>query len=191
LFAHSYNRSDIQRVPSIIDIFDRGQAREMEREMSSLVDLWIERPDWGEALSLSIECAEEMPFTDAAAALDAYREFPLLRSLADGPPPFTACSAWPVRATGAEGRALIRSDVPALVLAGTFDPITPPKYGRQTAAALTNGWFVEFSSAGHDVLGNEPCAGRLASMFLDSPARAPNDPCVQELQPPRFLPPLE
>jgi len=189
LFQNLYNRSDIERVPAIIDIFDRGQASAMEEEIEHLVSVWIERPDWGEAMALTIECAEEMPFSDPVAALESYRRYPLLRSFAESPRPFSECSAWPVPAADPKVKLPVESSVPALVLAGTFDPVTPPEYGRQTAAALSNSRFFEFSGVGHDVLGNEPCAGRLAAIFLDDPTGTPNDPCLLSQKPPSFLPP--
>ena len=189
LFLNLYNRADIEMVPQIIDVFDRGQMAEMVVEATRLIEIWVERDDWGEGLWLSIACGEDMPFTDIVAARNAYREYRLLRSFADALSPFVACPAWKVPAVGGGARELVGSSVPALVLAGAFDPITPPDYGRETAAALTYSWFFEFLSVGHDVLGNEPCAGRLAAMFLDNPLAAPNDPCLQSLEAPRFRPP--
>ncbi len=191
LFLHLYNRDDIERVPRIIDIFDRGQAGDVADEFGRLIELWIEREDWGEGLALTIDCAEEYPYADAAQVLASYRAYPLLQSLAYRLPPFVACASWPVPGADSSGKELVRSAVPALVLAGSFDPITPPAYGRQTATGLANSHFLEFSNVGHDVLGNEPCAGRLAAIFLDDPKRAPNDPCLLSLRPPQFQPPVE
>ncbi|MBI3451291.1 MAG: alpha/beta hydrolase [Rhodospirillales bacterium] len=126
-----------------------------------------------------------MPFADPGAALGNYRAYPLLRSLADSLPPFAACATWPVPGADPAEKQLVRSAVPALILAGTFDPITPPAYGCQTATGLVNSHFFEFLSIGHDLLGNEPCPDRLAAVFLDDPTRAPTDSRLLSPAPPR------
>ena len=82
-------------------------------------------------------------------------------------------------------------DVPTLLLTGLYDPITPPQYARLAGSRLTNSYYFEFLSAGHDVLSNEPCAGELAQQFLEDPLRMPASACMGELRPPNFRPPVQ
>jgi pimeloyl-ACP methyl ester carboxylesterase len=42
--------------------------------------------------------------------------------------------------------------VPALVISGNHDTITPPDAGRELAAALPQGRFMSFAKAGHMVM---------------------------------------
>jgi pimeloyl-ACP methyl ester carboxylesterase len=191
LFSRLYWRDSIESLPRTIDLFDRALLPFMREEAQNLVDNWVPRSDWGEALSLTINCAEELPYTDVYAANRAYASYPLLRSFAEGPPQLYGCDAWPVAPDKEFSREPVRSSVPTLILSGSFDPVTPPVYGRLTSAALANGYFFELSSVGHDVLANEACAHDLATMFLADPKRQPRAECLKSIEPPAFLPPYE
>lgn len=191
LFRHLYNRDDIARVPQIIDIFDRDDDRLIRDEVAQLVELSIDRPDWGDAMGLSVDCYEEVPFADLAGASEAYRQYPLLESFANDSSAELSCKYWPMpKAPAFENRA-VSSDVPALVLAGTFDPVTPPIYAKKAAANLANSHYFEFATVGHDVLTNNACAGQLAGTFLNEPGKRPDRPCLGHPVPLRFLPPAE
>jgi pimeloyl-ACP methyl ester carboxylesterase len=48
------------------------------------------------------------------------------------------CAVWPKGAMPADFHAPLKSDVPALVLEGEFDPVTPPRYGKEVVATLPN-----------------------------------------------------
>ena len=41
------------------------------------------------------------------------------------------------------------SDVPALILAGEYDPVTPPDYGHQVTGHLSRAQFFELRAPGH------------------------------------------
>ena len=68
LFQNLYNRSGIETVPQIIDLFEKGSQAAVTSEIGYLADLYVDRPDWGDALSLSIDCHEEVPFNDLVEA---------------------------------------------------------------------------------------------------------------------------
>ncbi|MDX1747428.1 MAG: alpha/beta hydrolase, partial [Halobacteriales archaeon] len=83
----------------------------------------------------------------------------------------------------------VMSDVPALVLGGTFDPITPPEFGRVAAETLTNSYFFEFPGLAHGVSTAHECPLAMTLAFLDDPSREPDGSCISEIDPPRFLTP--
>ena len=70
------------------------------------------------------------------------------------------------------------SDIPALVLAGEFDPITPPAWGQMTAGHLTHAYFHEFRGHAHWVTRSSRCSLAIALAFWDDPAAAPNNACL-------------
>jgi pimeloyl-ACP methyl ester carboxylesterase len=191
LFQNLYNRSGIEAVPQIIDLFDRGDAGAIASEIGYMVELFIDRPDWGDALGLSVDCHEEVPFNDMEKLRADYARYPLLRSFAGDGAWGAACETWPMGPVDPLENAAIASDVPALLLAGFYDPITPPHYARLAGSRLINSYLFEFPSAGHDVLSNEPCSGELARQFLDDPTRMPAHECLGALRPPEFRPPAE
>jgi len=189
LFQNLYNRSGIETVPQIIDVFEKGSPEAITTEIGYLADLHVDRPDWGDALSLSIECHEEVPFNDLAKLRRDYLRYPLLKSFSDDDSWGVACGQWPMGPIDPVENEPIFSDVPALLLTGLYDPITPPQYARLAGSHLTNSFYFEFLSVGHDVLSNEPCAGELARQFLDDPKRMPGHACLGRLRPPDFRPP--
>ncbi|MEZ5834021.1 MAG: alpha/beta fold hydrolase [Dongiaceae bacterium] len=189
LFQNLYNRSGIEVVPQIIDLFEKGSTAAVTREIGYLADLYVDRPDWGDALSLSVDCHEEVPFNDFEKLKQDYLRYPLLKSFADDESWGAACAKWPMGPVDPIENQPIYSDVPALLLTGLYDPITPPQYARLAGSRMVNSLYFEFLSAGHDVLSNEPCAGELAKQFLDDPKRMPGAACLGHLKPPEFRPP--
>jgi pimeloyl-ACP methyl ester carboxylesterase len=189
LFQNLYNRSGIETVPQIIDLFERGSQASITSEIGYLADLYVDRPDWGDALSLSIDCHEEVPFNDLEKLRREYRRYPLLKSFAEDESWGVACDRWPTGPLDPVENQPIHSEVPALLLTGHYDPITPPHYARLAGSRLVNSFYFEFLSVGHDVLSNEPCAGELAKQFLDDPLRMPSHACLGSLKPPEFRAP--
>lgn len=189
LFQNLYNRSGIETVPQIIDLFEHGSQDSITSEIGYLADLYVDRPDWGDALSLSIDCHEEVPFNDLAKLRRDYRRYPLLKSFAEDESWGVACEKWPMGPQDPLENQAIYSDVPTLLLTGLYDPITPPQYARLAGSRLANSFYFEFLSAGHDVLSNEPCAGELAKQFFDNPMRMPGHACLGRLKPPEFRSP--
>jgi hypothetical protein len=82
------------------------------------------------------------------------------------------------------------SDVPALILSGDVDPVTPPEWGEAVAAHLPNARHVSVPSTGHGVVAT-PCGARLIEEFLDrGTAEGLDVSCVDEVRrPPFFLTP--
>lgn len=112
---------------------------------------------------------------------------------------FKACKTW-----GAEGPDLgekdaVVSDIPSLVIEGSFDPATPPYMGKQVAANLANSFYFEFPNLGHVPTGSDRtgCATKVVLEFLRNPLFEPDRSCMNELPKVELLipytgdPPLE
>lgn len=190
LFFNLYNRDDLERVPQIIDLFDRNLAGPIAKEVDLLIDELNDRPDWGDAMSTTIDCAEDVPFNDLDKVKANYAASPLLRSFADADPA-PLCSVWVKQQPVSAMNQPVDSDVPSLIFAGLDDPVTPPSYAHLAASHLRNAYYFEFPAIGHDVIGNTTCAGRLAEDFLNEPGRPPSDTCFSRLQPFSFEPPID
>ena len=75
----------------------------------------------------------------------------------------SACAIWPHGVRAADFGEPLRSDVPALVLAGERDPVTPARYGREIVASLPRARsFVAYSN---------PAAGDRLGDDYDAPGR--------------------
>lgn len=98
------------------------------------------------------------------------------------------CSAWPRGERPAGFEEPLHGGLPVLVLAGSFDPVTPPRYGEAIVAGLDNARLVVAPGQGHNVLG-AGCIPDLVARFLDELEPAGLDAaCVGRLGPePAFL----
>jgi pimeloyl-ACP methyl ester carboxylesterase len=77
------------------------------------------------------------------------------------------CAVWPKGARPAGFRAPLKTAVPALLLSGEFDPVTPPRYGEAVVKSLPNGRHLVLRGQGHNVIG-VGCMPRLMAQFIDS-----------------------
>lgn len=91
------------------------------------------------------------------------------------------CRVWPKAKPPADFHRPLATKVPALVLAGEFDPVTPPRYGREIVRSLPNGRLFVLRGQGHGVLG-VGCSPKLFAQFLDkADASALDGECLESL----------
>jgi len=83
---------------------------------------------------LSVLCSEDVPFVDDQEIAPATSGTFLGRYLVDEYR--RACGVWPRGSIGGDARALVSARVPALLVSGFFDPVTPPEFADRTARAL-------------------------------------------------------
>lgn len=77
------------------------------------------------------------------------------------------CQVWPKGAMPADFHAPLASTVPALLLSGEFDPVTPPRYGDAVLKTLANGRHLVLRGQGHNVIG-AGCMPKLFAQFIDT-----------------------
>lgn len=143
----------------------------------------------------SVQCNEEISFGDEAAQVAEALEYPRLQEFFGvteelGDPIFDLCEMWASGEADAVENEPVTSDIPTLVLAGQYDPITPPKWGEQIANHLTNAQFVTFPGLGHGVNADDPCALAISMAFFDAPESAVNSACVADMTSPQFNVPV-
>jgi pimeloyl-ACP methyl ester carboxylesterase len=136
-----------------------------------------------EGMYLSVTCAEDLPFIDAADAARAaagtfladYRVRQQKR----------ACEAWP-RGRVPDGFGdPVRSTAPALILSGELDPVTPPFWGEEVARTLPNARHVRVPNTAHNLA--HPCLARMAGAFLEAgTAKALPTSCVNAIERPAW-----
>ena len=98
-----------------------------------------------------------------------------------------ACTFWPRGKVDASFYEPVKSAVPALVLSGEIDPVTPPTWGEQTAATLTNAKHIVIPGTGHTA-GGTGCGQRIIKEFIDKASAANLDTsCVAKVKRPAFF----
>jgi pimeloyl-ACP methyl ester carboxylesterase len=98
------------------------------------------------------------------------------------------CDVWPHGTRPADFHAPLKSDKPILILSGEFDPVTPPRYGQEILAGLSNGRQLILKGQGHSLLGRG-CMPQLLGKFIDKPDPKQLDAgCLDKLGPtPAFI----
>ncbi|MEO6263668.1 MAG: alpha/beta hydrolase [Luteimonas sp.] len=79
----------------------------------------------------------------------------------------TQCRVWPKGAMPRDFYAPLRSNVPALLMSGEYDPVTPPRYSAEVAKTLPNGRHFVLRGQGHNVIG-AGCMPKLFAQFIDN-----------------------
>jgi pimeloyl-ACP methyl ester carboxylesterase len=140
-------------------------------------------------LYMSVNCAEEYPF-DTAATIDARLDqvsAPIARfarrALID-PAQLAICAAWGSPPPAPLENAPVSSDVPTLVMAGQFDPITPPSNAQAAAATLSRSFYVEFPGLSHGATPASGCSLAIAQAFLTDPLTPPDTGCIASIPQP-------
>jgi pimeloyl-ACP methyl ester carboxylesterase len=172
-----YAREGLELLPALIGITDGGDFGPVA---SFLPDLDAYGSPISAGMYYSIECAEDAPRVDSIT-LSQRDELPGVRDgLGLGDDLLQACAAWPVPPAEARASDAVVSDVPTLLLAGRFDPITPPEYAVQAAMTLAHSYAVEFATGSHVSLSSGPCSIGIARHFLAAPDHAPETQCASE-----------
>jgi len=133
-------------------------------------------------MMLSVVCSEDVPFlADAAIARDSDGTFlgdAVVRVFRN------ACAVWRTTELPAGYRDPVRLDVPALVLSGELDPVTPPRWGEHVLPHLSAGRHLVVPGSGHGTT-TQACVRDIMAAFLDD--AEPDTACLQELRRPPFF----
>ncbi len=100
------------------------------------------------------------------------------------------CETWPREPMDPAYYQNTPSDLPALILSGELDPVTPPVWGQQIASQWKNSRHVVVPGTGHGAWASG-CTMKLMVQFLnDGSAQKLDTSCVNKVQrPPFFLGP--
>ncbi|MDE2774663.1 MAG: alpha/beta fold hydrolase [Chloroflexota bacterium] len=188
VFSWLYEVNSIQQIPKLIYDLDRGFTQ-------SAVGLGVAFEANMTSLSLgmhyTVQCQEEY---DSALNRDYY-------SMVEAHPHLGGYLRYPVEGVGtlsrlcglwqAEPRPLavndpVASDIPALLLSGNYDPITPPAYADMASETLTTAYNIVLPHVGHGVLRSHRCAVDIALEFINAPQSEPDSGCIAQTQPIAF-----
>jgi pimeloyl-ACP methyl ester carboxylesterase len=86
--------------------------------------------------------------------------------------------------------APVETDIPALLIEGDMDPITPPPLAKAILPGFGNGTYVEFPYAGHGPSRSVECAGDMLNAFFDDPTAEPDLRCVDTMEMPEIYTPF-
>jgi pimeloyl-ACP methyl ester carboxylesterase len=131
----------------------------------------------------SVECNEAVVFGDYARAAELVADYPaaitegLLASLEET---FAICDLWGAGEAAAVEHRPVSSELPALILAGEYDPVTPARWARLAQETLPNSFYVEMPRGGHGVSFVDECGQRVVRAFLNRPDQRPATSCMED-----------
>lgn len=187
LFDRLYDSTALSGLPmAIADVRDGDYDELADWALEAQpVDEPLVGQDVSEGMELSVQCAEELPFSAGdppaigphAQRLAATFGVEAVRR---------QCAVWNVPAADERERQPVTSSIPTLLLSGEFDPITPPEWAKQATDTLSRAQAFEFPAVGHGVLGSTSCADGLVSAFLARPLEQLDARCIGNLPGPVF-----
>lgn len=174
VFFMLYSESLVRYLPAVITGVADGDERS-ERWLARVGSRVIASAYGAnnEATYFAVQCHDRLPFTDAdAAPVGTFGTAMTGAPLRDLCPVWGRDAAYPIAATP------VVSDLPALLLSGEFDPITPPVYAEQAAKTLSTATAITQNGRGHGIwIGNE-CIASIVQAFVADPLRTLDTGCV-------------
>ena len=183
IFAAMYSSQFIPYLPRVIALAEQGDYEPIGLILYTPVDL-LEQVSSG--MYTSVQCHEELVFSSPEVWSANAETYPELRDFVAGDRPFDVCAAWGAGQAGAPENEPVRGDIPTLILAGEYDPITPPDWGRRVSQDLSRSFYFEFPGIGHGAIFSHRCPAGMTQEYLRNPTRAPDSSCIAEMGPPDF-----
>lgn len=187
VFTQLYSTRSLPSLPRQISRSDFGGIEELvasyvQRRDPNQVDL-------AEGLYYTTWCREEFPFHDSLADDSLLVEVePLFGSALEDALSSEGtgrlCEFFAVDPADASYDQAVQSDIPTVVFAGAFDPVTPPEWSSQVAQVLSNATYVELADHGHGM--STACPRDLRNSFLVNPTADLDTSCVNEVAGPSF-----
>ena len=97
------------------------------------------------------------------------------------------CQALDLTNSDPQSQPVKPSDVPALIMTGAIDPITPPHTAREAASDFRTKTLVELPRLGHAVSLQDDCAKSIMLAFLDAPERTLDLGCTTDIPAVKFV----
>lgn len=174
LFMLSYSTETLPLLPEIIYQFNEGNLDVMKAVLNGGAST-TPAIAWG--MYLSVVCSEYTAYSSLAAVDTANAGIdPLFVQALGSSDFFDLCTAWGVPAAPAAERAPAASNIPALVLSGIYDPVTPPAWAELASTSLSRSHYLSFQNETHGVF-TDTCGGDLLAAFWANPAADPSAMC--------------
>ena len=173
-------------LPELVAELEQGQTE----AVSSFLTLNRTNEEvFTDGMFYAVVCNDEIPFANPTEVVEALPEDPFgLDDRFDlgsntGRSAFTTCAAFDPVGPADEGgppavaNEPVASDIPALVMAGRFDPVTPVAWSEAAAETLTNSFLVVDPSNSHGISPGT-CGMSIVNAFLDAPEIEPDTSCI-------------
>lgn len=189
IIDNTFKTQNFPNVPAWIDELDNGHPENMARTRAE--PAMIPPSVLGFGMAFCMLCSGYFAEDSEAQVLTlgrlAFPDYPdsVLAPALHFTDSLEDCIIWNIPKTPKALRTATGSDIPTLVVSGTFDAVTPPSTGESGAIPLTNSIVLAFPGVGHAVIQSNSCAQEVFASFLSDPG-APDTACVAVLTPAPF-----
>jgi pimeloyl-ACP methyl ester carboxylesterase len=178
LFMSLYSRDLTVLLPRAISSAERGDYR-LLAALNSLSAEQANNMNIAEAMRYSVVCNEDWQLISAAdvAQSEAFLGMNFVQDMA------AVCEFWPKASLPSDYWKPITSNVPALLLSGNHDPVTPIVWAKNLAEHFPNATLLEAPGGNHSI-SMEGCVPQIIAQFIE---RASMDniqtECVAQIKP--------
>lgn len=182
LFATLYSPKMASMVPLLIEQAEKGNLTGFFAMASGFEGA---AGSMAQGMHFSVVCSEDAPRIEKGSIEKVNAGTFFGTALAERR--VKVCEFWPKGKVDADYFENAPVDVPALVLSGELDPVTPPSWGQQIASTWKNSRHITVPATGHGAAG-VGCVPKLMAQFLNEGSAAGLDPaCVQTVKRPPFV----
>lgn len=180
LYLSFYSVNDIGLAPGRIYSASKGIYTGMMPWFESLLT------DTGSFMAMGFEwsmmCNEEVPFESYELGRELAADLPAqIATYFDSYYEFTLCESWQSGKADPVENTAVTSDIPALVLVGQYDPVTPPEWGKMAAETLSRHYYFEFPGLTHGIMRSNACGLEIGMQFINDPSSEPDSSCIKEI----------
>lgn len=187
IFASLYTAPGVAEIPSLIYAVSEGNTEILE---SSAAVQFAEAVAGALSFGLffATECRSEIAFTTPETLAATYEELPNWENTLGLYPgissarAFEICAGWGLTEPREGDNDPVTSDVPTLLMAGEFDPVTPPTWLELTAEGLSNAYLYEVPGMAHAASVSDLCALGIVQAFINDPTVEPPTDCLATLR---------
>lgn len=178
IFMSLYSRDLTVLLPRAISFAEQEDYR-LLAALSALASEQMQQMNIMEGMRYSVICNEDWP---QLTELDIAQSEPFfgMNFVKDMQ---AICKLWPRVSLPEYYFKPVSSDVPALLLSGHHDPVTPEFWAQQVAANLPNARLLTASGGNHSITA-EGCVPQVLAQFIERASmEAVNDECVRYIKP--------
>ncbi len=184
-FGAMYDSSLIPLLPSFVAMLRAGDTTPLDLIAERLPASQIGISDLAYD---AVQCADRAAIMETTTRDELAEDQPRAVRVLGAPELPAFCDTLGVERVDEGFREVPVTEVPTLVVAGEYDPVTPPSYARGAAEDLGDAaTFVEFPGIGHGATRSDPCAMAIFHAFLDEPTAEVDTTCVGEMTGPEWV----
>lgn len=178
IFMSLYSRDLTVLLPRAISTAEQEDYR-LIAALASLSSEQMQFMNIAQAMRYSVICNEDWPQMTAAdiAQSESFIGINFMQEMA------AICAFWPKAQLPADYWQPIKSDVPALLLSGKHDPVTPEYWAKLVGEHLTNATLLSAAGGNHSI-STEGCVPQIIAQFIERAAmQSVKTECVNNIKP--------